>query len=55
MPELPEDEEAQIARGFNRSNVHQDAMIGGPEVDVYGIEQSGTEVPIITADKWTLG
>ena len=55
MRELPEDEEAQIARGFNRSNVHQDAMIGGPEVDVYGIEQSGTEVPIITADRWTLG
>jgi aminopeptidase len=28
-PDLPEDEEAQAALGFNRSDVHQDAMIGG--------------------------
>jgi aminopeptidase len=54
MPELPEEEEAQIGCGFNRSIVHQDAMIGGPEVDVAGIDQDGIEVPIIAADRWVL-
>jgi aminopeptidase len=54
MPDLPADKDAQIALGFNRSDVHQDAMIGGPEVDVFGIDPSGTEVPVIDADAWVL-
>ncbi len=54
MPELPEGRDAQIAIGFNRSDVHQDAMIGGPEVDVFGVTHGGVEVPVITADRWTL-
>jgi aminopeptidase len=29
MPDLPEDREAQISLGFNRSNIHEDVMIGG--------------------------
>ena len=29
VPDLPEDADAQAALGFNRSAVHQDAMIGG--------------------------
>lgn len=40
-PELPDDEEAQDALGFNRSAVHQDAMIGGPEIDVLGVDHDG--------------
>jgi hypothetical protein len=29
-------------------------MIGGPEVDVFGIEPSGAEIPVIAADAWVL-
>jgi aminopeptidase len=53
-PELPDDEEAQDARGFNRSAVHQDAMIGGPELDVLGVHRDGDETPVIVGDVWVL-
>ena len=29
-------------------------MIGGPEVDVFGVDQNGVEVPVIFADRWVL-
>jgi aminopeptidase len=54
VPELPEEQEAQVAIGFNRSNVHQDAMIGGPEVDVFGVDEDCGETPVIVGDKWVL-
>ena len=50
----PEDPEEQIALGFNRSGVHQDVMIGGPDVEVLGIDQDGDEIPVISADAWVL-
>ena len=53
-PDLPDDEEAQDALGFNRSVVHQDAMIGGPETDVLGVDRDGNETPVIIADTWVL-
>jgi aminopeptidase len=53
-PGLPDDEQAQDALGFNRSAVHQDAMIGGPEVDVFGVDHDGKETPVIVADTWVL-
>jgi len=53
-PELPDDEEAQDALGFNRSAVHQDAMIGGPELDVLGVHHDGEETPVIIGDTWVL-
>ncbi len=55
LPHLPDDREAQIALGFNRSDIHQDAMIGGPDVDVFGIDGQDREVPVIAGDRWALG
>jgi aminopeptidase len=54
VADLPSDEEGRRALGFNLSDIHQDAMIGGPEVDVYGVEPGGTEVPVIEDDSWVL-
>lgn len=54
MADLPAAREAQMAIGFNRSDIHQDAMIGGPDVDVFGIDAQGHEVPVIVDDRWTL-
>ena len=54
VPGLPEDESEQDPRGFNLSAVHQDAMIGGPEVEVTGIAKNGDRVPLIRDDAWAL-
>jgi aminopeptidase len=54
VPDLPEDDRDKEAAGFNVSNIHQDAMIGGPEIDVYGVEAGGAEIPIIVDDTWQL-
>ena len=40
-------EEEKGSRGFNVSLVHEDLMIGGPEVDVTGVDASGREVALM--------
>jgi aminopeptidase len=49
---LPEDE--LRARGVNTSSIHEDFMIGGPQVEVVGVTREGREVPIIRDDAWLL-
>ena len=50
---IPGDAELE-AMGVNRSQAHTDFMIGGPEVEVDGIEPDGTAVPIMRANAWQL-
>jgi aminopeptidase len=55
VPDLPAGEKEREELGFNLSDVHQDAMIGGAEVSVYGVDADGTRVPVIQDDVWALG
>lgn len=36
----------------NTSSIHIDFMIGSPEVDVFGIDADGTEVPVLIGGNW---
>jgi aminopeptidase len=54
VPGLPDDSEERERLGFNRSVVHQDAMIGAPEVSVDGLELGGAAVPIMRDGDWVL-
>ena len=54
VDDLPEDEAGREELGFNSSAVHQDAMVGGPDVLVEGVVPGGERVPIIRDDVWVL-
>ena len=50
--ELSEEERAE--KGLNHSVVHEDVMLGGPEVEVDGLAADGSATPIIRDDRWLL-
>lgn len=54
VPDLADDPRARAELGFNSSGIHQDLMIGGPEVAVDGIDDAGNVVPILRDDNWVL-
>ena len=49
-----ETEEELAAAGLNRSDVHVDFMIGGPNMNVDGIREDGTVVPIFRNGDWAI-
>ena len=42
------------ARGLNRSTIHLDVMIGGPDFEVTGITDKGRRVPVIRDGLWAI-
>ncbi len=55
VPALSElEDEELVAAGVNYSAMHIDVMIGGPEVDVAGVDATGAETPILLQGRWVL-
>jgi aminopeptidase len=50
--EKSEEELAEL--GFNNSTIHTDFMIGGPDVEVDGLDAHGRATPILRGDAWQL-
>ena len=42
------------AAGINKSAVHTDFMIGGPNVEVTGTTRDGRELPVLIGGRWEL-
>ena len=46
--------EELAALGFNESTIHTDFMIGGPDVEVDGLDASGRATPLLRDNDWQL-
>jgi len=44
----------QGSRGLNRSTIHLDVMIGGPDFEVTGVTAKGKRVPVIADGLWQI-
>jgi aminopeptidase len=55
FPHLVADEREREEGLNGTSSVHTDFMIGGPEVQVFGVERGGAEVPVIRDNRFELG
>jgi aminopeptidase len=44
----------RLAAGINQSSIHVDVMIGGPEVDVDGLDADGAATPVLQQGHWVL-
>ncbi len=49
---LTDDE--QVAQRINKSAVHTDFMIGGPDVEVTGATRDGRELPVLIGGRWRI-
>jgi aminopeptidase len=48
------DPPAQEEAGINRSSVHTDFMIAGPDVEVDALERDGGAIPLLRSNSWKL-
>ena len=48
------DDEGDREAGMNVSSVHTDFMVGGPEVEIDGIDKSGERVPILRGNEFQI-
>ena len=47
-------EEERGALGSNKSMIHIDFMVGGPDLQVTGVQPDGTQVPIFVDGNWVV-
>ncbi|GAA0715959.1 aminopeptidase [Dactylosporangium roseum] len=55
LPDWRDLDDAELSRiGVNQSSVHTDFMVGGPDVEVFGIREDGSGTAIMAGEDWLL-